>query len=460
MGEAGAGWMERLRAVAVLGAGGKMGSGIAWVALKAMAELDARENGTPGSGRFELVLIDADPASFRRLREYLRAQLVKTAEKSIGDLRLWARDRADLIENGEIIAAYADGAMSMVRCEGDVAGAKHAKIVFEAVFEYLELKKEVYGRLKALCGSDTFFLTNTSSIPISILDQSAGLNGRILGFHFYNPPAVQKLVEMISGRETRPGLAALGRDLCKAFGKLGVPAHDVAGFIGNGHFVRDLLFAFAKLRELGADAPALAALNHATQEFLIRPMGAFQLLDYVGLDVFRMILKVMREHLDAAAAAGTVFHDDTLEALVGAGVKGGQLGSGEQKDGLFRYEKNRIAGVLDLESLAGGVRYLPVSDAEVRKALDALGAPPEGHVPWSKMTKDPLRKDKVAAYLAVLAKTAAGSQGCALAREFLDHSRTVGATLVRTGVADSDDDVRQVLMNGFFHLYGPADWIG
>ena len=90
---------ERLRAVAVLGAGGKMGSGIAWVALKAMAELDARENGVPGSGRFDLALIDANPTAFRRLRSYLESQLRKTAEKGIGDLRAWAKDRADLIEN-------------------------------------------------------------------------------------------------------------------------------------------------------------------------------------------------------------------------------------------------------------------------------------------------------------------------------------------------------------------------
>src|SRR4051812_22949601 len=66
-----AGMKERLRSVAVLGAGGKMGSGIAWVALKAMAELDAKENGVPGSGRFALVLIDAEPAAFPRLRAYL-----------------------------------------------------------------------------------------------------------------------------------------------------------------------------------------------------------------------------------------------------------------------------------------------------------------------------------------------------------------------------------------------------
>ncbi|MDB5106558.1 MAG: putative 3-hydroxyacyl-CoA dehydrogenase [Fibrobacteres bacterium] len=486
-GAKGAEWSERMRAVAVLGAGGKMGSGIAWVALKAMAESDAKENGVPGSGRYDLVLIDANPESFRRLRGYLRTQLVKVAEKGIGDLRAWAKDRADLIENGEIIDAYVDGAMSMVRCEGDVTGAKGAKVVFEAVFEDLALKKELYSRLKALCAEDTFFLTNTSSIPISLLDQSAGLGGRILGFHFYNPPAVQKLVEMISGRQTRPELTALGRDLGKAFGKITVPAHDVAGFIGNGHFIRELLFAFGRFREMRAGAgataglkgpEALVTLNKATQDYLIRPMGLFQLLDYVGLDVFQMILKVMREHLDAKAADGVVFVDPTLDALLAAGVRGGQLGSGEQKDGLFKYERNRIAGVLDIDAITdgadgadgaeggqgtkgAGIRYVSLGDDRFRAILDdtgagTLGAFPVGHAPWSNLAKDPARKEKLAAYLAKLAESDAA--GAVLARRFLARSRAIGATLVATGVADTHEDVSKVLMNGFFHLYGPADW--
>jgi 3-hydroxyacyl-CoA dehydrogenase len=479
-------WTERMRTAAVLGAGGKMGSGIAWVALKAMAGLDAKENGVPGSGKYDLALIDADPKAFPRLKSYLRSQLLKDAEKGIGDLRHWARDRSDLIENGEIIEAYVDGAMSMVRCESDAAGAKGAKLVFEAVFEDLALKKELYARLKTLCAEDAVFLTNTSSIPISILDQSAGLGGRILGFHFYNPPAVQKLVEMISGRQTRPDVVALGRDLGKAFGKIVVPSNDVAGFIGNGHFIRELLFALERLRGMRAGAggaEALLYLNKATQDFLIRPMGVFQLLDYVGLDVFRMILKVMREHLDPYHADGGVFRDDTLDALLAAGVRGGQLGSGEQKNGLFRYERNRITGVLDLDAVLAdgngnqgaspGIAYVDLADARFDGTLKSLGTPPEGCAPWSQLAKDPARKEKIAAYLARLAKAAKGDlaesgskgragagagTGLGLALAFLDHSRSCGDALVRTGVAASDEDVSKVLMNGFFHLYGPADW--
>ncbi len=458
-------WEERMRAVAVLGAAGKMGSGIAWVVLKAMADLDGRGNGVPGSGQFDLVLIDsrsdAAPA-FKRLREYLRGQLLKAAEKSIGKLREWAQDRPDLIENGEIIQAYVDGAMSILRCESDPAGAKGARLVFEAVFENLELKRDLYARLKGLCAPDTVFLSNTSSIPISLLDRSVGLDGRILGFHFYNPPAVQKLVEMISASQTRPETIALGRELGKVFGKIIVPSNDMAGFIGNGHFIRELLFAFTKYRELRAlhgDAEALVLVNRATQDFLIRPMGVFQLLDYVGLDVFSMILEVMRKHALPEAAGDALFADADLDAWLAAGVRGGQLGSGEQQDGLFRYELNKIAGVMDPASLASGkgITYVTLAGTDLfGKAVDSLGPLPAGHSPWSAMAKDPNKQAKLAGYLDALKR--APGLGARLGREFLDHSHTVGEALVRTGVAASAGDVSKVLMNGFFHLHGPADW--
>lgn len=445
-----------LRASAVIGAGGKMGTGIAWVALKAMADLDARENGMPGSGRSELVLIDSNPASFRRLREYLREQLVKAAERDIAKLRNRARNRADLIENGEIIAAYADGAMSMVRCETGLEGARTAGLVFEAVFEDLEIKKTLYGRLKALCRPEAFFLTNTSSIPISILDKSAGLEGRILGFHFYNPPAVQKLVEVISGKDTRRELVALGRELGEVFGKISVPANDVAGFIGNGHFIREGLFALRVFREMRwthGDAKALRLIDSATRDFLIRPMGIFQLMDYVGLDVFLMIVKVMREHGGEVGLERDPGGAGLLDGLLAAGIRGGQEGSGEQRDGLFRYSKNNIEGVYDFKEGA----YISLSDPKrFPPGLDWLGRLPDGHVPWSALVKDPGRKEKLDAYFSRLSGST--TQGARLAREFLGHSRRVGEDLVRTGVAACGEDVSRVLVHGFYHLYGPADW--
>ncbi|MBW8887609.1 MAG: 3-hydroxyacyl-CoA dehydrogenase family protein [Fibrobacteres bacterium] len=459
-------WRERLKSVAVIGAGGKMGSGIAWVALKAMADLDALSHGSPGSGEYELVLIDADRKAFGRLREYLRGQLLKNAEKNISELRAWAKDRAELIENGEIIEAYVDGALAMARWGTEVAEAASARIVFEAVFEDAALKRELYAGLKSRCSPETIFLTNTSSIPISQLDESAGLDGRLLGFHFYNPPAIQKLVELIPGKRTRPEAIALGKDLGKAFGKTIVASKDVAGFIGNGHFIRELLFALEKYRELRkewSEPEAWYLLNRTTQDFLVRPMGIVQLMDYVGLDVFQMIAKVMREHLPAKGNGGSIFADATLDALLAAGIKGGQRGSGEQKDGLLRYERNKPAGVLADALASEGNRYVSLTQPGRFAKADAwLGeppspaSPPAARISWSHLSKDPGKAAKLSAYFGVLKK--APGNGARLAREFLDHSRIVAEDLVRDGVAASLDDVGQVLKLGFFHLYGPADW--
>lgn len=479
-GRAGAaeGWRERLRSVAVLGAGGKMGSGIAWVALAAMADLDAQAHGAPGSGEYELVLIDPERASFGRLRAYLREQARKRAERSIVSLREWAADQEDLVENGEIIGAYVDGALSMVRCAAGAAEAAGARLVFEAVFEDLDLKRRIYEDLKARCAPDAVFLTNTSSIPIALLDEGAGLEGRLLGFHFYNPPAVQKLVELIPGRNTRPEITSLGRDLGKAFGKTVVPARDVAGFIGNGHFIRECLFALGLYRELAArwsGAEAWYILDKVTRDFLIRPMGMAQLMDYVGLEVVGMIAAVMRAHLPSGGAA---FADATLAALLAAGVKGGQRGSGEQKDGLLHYAGSRPAGVLDADPRAPGPagkagagqtgqiaagpagtepRYVSLDEPGRFAAADAwIGPLPEGWASWTHMSRDPERSGKIAAYLEGLAR--ADGNGARLARAFLDHSRAVARGLTADGVAASDGDVDQVLKLGFFHLYGPSAW--
>src|SRR6185295_15214336 len=106
-----------------------------------------------------------------------------------------------------------------------------------------------------VCPPDAYFLTNTSSIPISALSQSAELGGRLLGYHFYNPPAVQKLVEVITARNTEPALVELGNELGKLLEKTLVPSHDVAGFIGNGHFIREGLFALERFRELRESWP-------------------------------------------------------------------------------------------------------------------------------------------------------------------------------------------------------------
>jgi 3-hydroxyacyl-CoA dehydrogenase len=442
--------LERLQSVAVIGAAGKMGSGIAWVLLQAMARADARKHGAPGSGEYELTLVDPAREGFRRLRDYLKGQLVKTGEKRISELREWARNRKDLVENGEIIEAWVDGALSMLRFDTDPGAAHGARLVFEAVFERRDVKRDLYRRLARVCAPDAWYFTNTSSIPIAALAGDAGLEGRLIGYHFYNPPAVQKLVEVITSPGTDPELAAFAAGLGPVLEKTLVPSRDVAGFIGNGHFIREGLFALEQAQALMAEWPAPEAfflVNKVTQDYLVRPMGIFQLLDYVGWDVFRMILEVMGEHLP-----GESFRSDLGDVLFAAGIRGGQAGSGEQKDGLFKYGKNRMTAIFDPASGS----HVPLTDPRFGRAADWLGPLPAEHSPWNVLSRDPAKSDRLRKYFDALSK--ADTRGGRLAGTFLEHGSEVAGKLVGTGVAASGEDVKKVLMLGFFHLYGPMDW--
>jgi 3-hydroxyacyl-CoA dehydrogenase len=423
-----------------------MGSGIALLLAQEMAR--ARLQPENRDRLFRLNLVDVSDAALAGLMGYLRTQLVKAGEKSAVLLRDLFRDREDLVENSEIIDAYVQEALALCRCGTDPATAAGSRMVFEAIVENAEVKVEVLGRLKGIAAPDAWFFTNTSSIPIRLLDERIGLGGRIIGFHFYNPPAVQKLAELIAAERTLPELRQASHELAARLRKKIIPSRDIAGFIGNGHFMRDGMHALEAARRLAPEMTlpgALYALNRVSQDFLLRPMGIFQLIDYVGVDVFQCILKVMDEHI-----GGETLRDELIDALAGRKVLGGQRADGSQKDGFLQYERNRPAGVYDLES----GQYRKFDPAGWSGEVDRkLGPLPAGHLPWKALLNHPAKEEKLAAYFAAL--QGADGLGATLAREYLRRSREIGLKLVADGVAAAEEDVNGVLVNGFFHLYGP-----
>ncbi len=150
-----------------------------------------------------------------------------------------------------------------------------------------------------------------------------------MGFHFYNPPAIQKLVELIVTKASQPEMQEFANNYAKALRKIVVPSNDKAGFIGNGHFMRDALYGINLAKDLAADRPlyeAIYMVNKVTQDFLVRPMGIFQLIDYVGIDVVQFIMKVMNPHL-----ADENLHSDLLDQMLELDVRGGQMSNGAQK---------------------------------------------------------------------------------------------------------------------------------
>jgi 3-hydroxyacyl-CoA dehydrogenase len=437
---------QRLENVAVIGAAGKMGSGIAALIGQEMAKLKLRPENKDKI--FRLNLIDISEAALDGLSAFLKKMNTKGAEKSISVLRDIYKERADLIENAEIINEFVSDIASITRMGTSLELAKGAHVVFEAIAEDLNTKTKVYKALNELCADDTFFLTNTSSIPISVLDGNAELGGRIIGYHFYNPPVVQKLVEVITAQSTKPDLNEFAATLGKGLRKKLIPANDVAGFIGNGHFTRDGLFALEKAEQLKGDYTlpgALYLMNKVSQDYLIRPMGIFQLIDYVGIDVFQCILNVMRKHLD-----DDKLQNELIDRFAEKGILGGQYADGSQKDGFLKYEKNRPVGVYDIDQ--GEYKMFEGWKEE----LDSkIGKPPEGFAPWRALLMDGKKEEKLSAYFSNL-KSDKGF-GSDLARQYMNKTKEIAKGLLDRGIANSADDVNAVLSNGFYWLYGPIN---
>ncbi len=439
-------YAERLENVTVLGAAGKMGSGIVLLTLMEMADLSLDPQNK--NLAFALNAVDISQTALTGLLGYLRSQIRRAAEKKTVLLRKAYEGREDLVENEEIINQYIEDALAILRPTTRTEAADDSRIVFEAVNENLDLKLDLLSGIKSRNKGDVWFLTNTSSLPISELNEKVGLDGRIIGFHFYNPPAVQKLVELIRAESTVPELAEFALELAKRLRKTVVPSNDVAGFIGNGHFMRDALYGISEVERLAKDhgfVDAVHMINRVSQEFLIRPMGIFQLIDYVGLDICQCIMKVMDERLPGEKLASPL-----LDRMIEAGILGGQRSDGSQKDGFLKYEKGRPQGVYDPEAKT----YVSIADISGR-ADGKLGTPPSAIKPWKTIIGSGDKATLLETYfLELKGMTTLGSE---LALAYGRKSREIGLGLVKNKVAANPEDVNAVLLTGFFHAYGPIN---
>lgn len=438
---------EKLRNVAVLGAAGKMGSGITMLtALEMAAQSLLPEN---QSFPYLLYAIDVNNENLAGLMKYIESQALKYAEKNTVYLRKVYANRADLVENEEIIREYVHHTLSIVRPVNRIENAADASLIFEAASENPQLKVSLFRQIEQVNPNKPWYLTNTSSIPISWLEHEAAVEGRIIGFHFYNPPAIQKLIEIIPSPTTNAELKDFALDYAQTLKKVIVFSNDKAGFIGNGHFMRDILFATRQVEQLVEkgipEARAVYILNKVSHELLVRPMGIFQLVDYVGIDVCQYIMKVMAPHYPAENLQSPL-----LDRMIEAGIKGGQYSDGSQKDGFLKYEKGRIIGVYDLNKKA----YQPVDEFEA--FAREWGKPwPEGAPQWKAAVKMNNADEVLASFFAGL--KAHNSAAAQLALEYGRASCHIAKALVSTGVAHSEEDVNTVLKTGFYHVYGPVN---
>jgi 3-hydroxybutyryl-CoA dehydrogenase len=234
--------------VGVVGAG-TMGAGIAQLACLA---------------GYETSLHDPIPEALEHGGENLRAALKKGAE----------RDRWTEAE-----ARQATALLTLAASLNDLADCQ---LVIEAAPEDLDLKRRLFAELEAVCGPDAVLATNTSSLPVSAIAAGTDRPQRICGMHFFNPPALMRLVEVVAGEATEERALEVVTAVAVAMGRTPVRAADVPGFVAN-RCARP--FSLEGLRLFGEGISEPGQIDRIVRMGGGYRMGPFELTDLVGVDV-------------------------------------------------------------------------------------------------------------------------------------------------------------------------------
>jgi 3-hydroxybutyryl-CoA dehydrogenase len=180
--------------------------------------------------------------------------------------------------------------------EGAVAGADW---VFEAAPENLELKQEIFARLDAAAGERTILATNTSVMKVGDVGAKAQRRGRVVGTHWWNPPYLVPLVEVVQGPDTEPATVQRTLELLEALGK--TPVHvrrDVAGFVGNRLQHSLWREAFDLVEKGVCDAETIDTVIKAGFGARLPVLGPIENADLVGLDLTLAIHEYVLPELD------------------------------------------------------------------------------------------------------------------------------------------------------------------
>jgi 3-hydroxyacyl-CoA dehydrogenase / enoyl-CoA hydratase / 3-hydroxybutyryl-CoA epimerase len=160
------------------------------------------------------------------------------------------------------------------------AGARHADVLIEAIFENLEAKQNLFARLEAVAKPDAILATNTSSLKLADIATALKDPSRLVGIHFFNPVPLLQLVEVVEGEQTNPEISRKAAAFVRQIDKLPLPVADSPGFLVNRVLGPYMLNAFRML-DAGAKPETL---DRAMEDFGM-PMGPAELADTVGLDI-------------------------------------------------------------------------------------------------------------------------------------------------------------------------------
>ncbi|MCZ6775699.1 MAG: 3-hydroxyacyl-CoA dehydrogenase NAD-binding domain-containing protein [Ignavibacteria bacterium] len=247
-----------IKSVGIVGAG-TMGNGIAQVAARA---------------GFDVVLYD------------ISTEVLKDAMARIKE------DFRRGVEKGKITATEATEAFSAIHPRRNFGDMGNADFIIEAVAEDLNVKKEIFKKLDAIVAPEAILTSNTSSLSISAIASLTKTPESVVGMHFFNPPALMKLVEVVRGRQTSDETTKTACDLALRMKKIPVVCKDTPGFIVNrvarpfyGEALRLLAEGVATVEEIDMIVKMEGGFK----------MGPFELMDLIGIDVNYAVTKSVYE---------------------------------------------------------------------------------------------------------------------------------------------------------------------
>ena len=225
------------------------------------------------------------------------------------------------VEKGKMEQSEADAVRGRITPTLDYADLADSDLVIEAIAEDLDRKLEMWGELDAILGDDAYLATNTSSLSVATQADATKRPERMIGLHFFNPPQVMPLLEVVRAEQSGDAAVDLGFEVGEKLGKTTVAANDNRGFIVNRLLVPYMLDAIrAQEQGVGSiqdiDTGMMAGASH--------PMGPLTLADFVGLDTLASIADVMAD----AYGEDRFSQPESLRKLVTAGNFGRKTGRG------------------------------------------------------------------------------------------------------------------------------------
>jgi len=207
-------------------------------------------------------------------------------------LAVIARNLSRSVEKNKLTEAEKQSILARIHPTTELAAAKEADFVVEAVTENLQVKTELFAKLDAICPAHTVLASNTSSLPITELAAVTKRPEKVIGMHFMNPVPVMKLVEVIRGLQTADDVFQTVEELARRMGKVPVSVNDFPGFVSNRVLMPMINEAIYCVYE-GVATPE--AIDEVMKLGMNHPMGPLTLADFIGLDTCLYIMEVLYE---------------------------------------------------------------------------------------------------------------------------------------------------------------------